>query len=78
MQDILVKHGFTGKLPQSNDGYMVSKATAKKVGLAMLRFYMERDKADPDCKLPQLDRHESACLAYALLLTMTEGKAKHF
>ena len=78
MQDILAKHGFTGKLPQSNDGEKVSKTTAKKVGLAMLRFYMSRAEASPERKLPQLDRHESACLAYALLLTLTDGKAKHF
>lgn len=78
MQKLLEASGFKGKLPNSNDGETVSKETAKEVGAAMLRFYETKYAADPECKLPELTRHEAACLAYALLLCVADGEAEHF
>ena len=78
LQAILERHGFQGKLPNFNDGEMVSRETAQGVGEAMLRFYMQKDREDPECKLPALSRHECACLAYALLLCLHDGRVEHF
>lgn len=75
LREMLVANGFEGTLPNTNDSETVSKKTAKEVGKAMLKFYQQR--ADKECILPELSRHESACLAYALLLCVADGKAQH-
>ena len=76
LQRLLSEHGFKGKLPNSNDGEMVSRRTAQGVARAMLKFY--DSKPLEDGKLPALSRHEAACLAYALLLVTHDGRVKHF
>jgi hypothetical protein len=38
LQDLLAAHGFSGQLPESNDGEMVSHETAQGVAEAMLPY----------------------------------------
>ena len=76
LNKILREEGFSGVLPDTNDGHAVSKDTAKEVARALLRWYVKK-RLQGDGSPPQLGRAESAYLAYGLILALEDGKAMH-
>ena len=76
--DLLRANGFEGEIPCGNDGDKVSRETADKVGAALLRFYIAKDKAEKECRMPELSRHEAGCLAYGLMILLSQGETEHW